>query len=167
MCTVPPGKQKCCRQRPRPSCRTCACATAAVGPSLDESVKKLKADPKAVLQEILEPSRNIEEKYRKQVLELDDETFISGNVIAEDEKSLTIQTGPTVDQAQKIDKKSIASRRSSLSPSCGWFAEPDRQRTDPGPAGLRTGRRQRKRCGFRAQTLEGDRHTTDLVSVGT
>ena len=87
--------------------------TAAVGPTLDESVKKWKADPKAILQEILEPSRNIEEKYRKQVLELEDETFVSGNVIAEDETSLTLQTGPTPDQAQKIDKKTIATRRSS------------------------------------------------------
>ena len=87
--------------------------TAAVGPSLDDSVKKWKADPKAILQEILEPSRNIEDKYRKQVLELEDETFVSGNVIAEDDTSLTLQTGPTADQAQKIDKKSIATRRAS------------------------------------------------------
>ncbi len=85
----------------------------AVGPNLVDVVKKYKADPKAVLLEIIEPSRNIEDKYMKVMLELEDEIYISGNVLSEDENTVTIQTGPTTAQEQKIDKKTILSRRPS------------------------------------------------------
>ncbi len=85
----------------------------AVGPNLADSIKKLKGDPKSVLQEILEPSRTIEEKYRKIMFELEDEVYVSGNVIAEDDQSITVQTGPTAAQEQKIAKKSIQSKRVS------------------------------------------------------
>jgi len=84
-----------------------------VGPSLAEAVKKYKGDAKLVLQEILEPSRNIEEKYRKVMFELEDDIYVSGNILAEDEETVTIQNGPTVAQKQKISKKTIQSRRPS------------------------------------------------------
>ncbi len=85
----------------------------AVGPKLSDSVVKYKGDAKAILQEILEPSRNIEEKYRKIMFELEDDVYVSGNIVAEDDESVTIQTGPTAAQAQKIAKKTIQSRRPS------------------------------------------------------
>jgi putative membrane-bound dehydrogenase-like protein len=88
-------------------------ASTAVGPNLEESVRKLKRDPQTLLHEILEPSRNIEEKYRKVVLELEDDIYVSGNVIAEDEQMLTVQTGPTADQARQVIKSTVVSRRTS------------------------------------------------------
>ena len=85
----------------------------AVGPKLSDAVTKYKGDAKALLLEILEPSRNVEEKYRKIMFELEDDIYVSGNIISEDEKTVTIQTGPTAAQEQKIDTKSIISRRPS------------------------------------------------------
>jgi putative membrane-bound dehydrogenase-like protein len=85
----------------------------AVGPNLADTVKKYKGDAKLLLQEIIEPSRNIEEKYRKFVFELEDDVYVSGNIVAEDKDTVTVQTGPTAAQEQKIPTKSIVSRRPS------------------------------------------------------
>ncbi len=84
-----------------------------VGPDLTEVVKKYKNDPKLLLQEIVEPSRNIEEKYRKFMFEMDSGKYVIGNIVTEDKESVTVQTGPTADQQQKISKKEIESRRPS------------------------------------------------------
>jgi len=85
----------------------------AVGPKMDDIVKKYKGDAKALLVEILEPSRNVEEKYRKFVFELQDDVFVSGNIVAEDSETVTVQTGPTASQAQRVAKNTIESRRPS------------------------------------------------------
>jgi putative membrane-bound dehydrogenase-like protein len=88
--------------------------TLAVGPNIEEVVKKYKGDAKPLLMEILEPSRTIEEKYRKFMFLLkDDDTVISGNVVSEDNEFVTVQTGATASQSQKIAKASIESRRPS------------------------------------------------------
>jgi len=84
-----------------------------VGPDLTEVVKKYKNDPKLLLQEIVEPSRNIEEKYRKFMFEMDSGKYVIGNIVTEDKESVTVQTGPTADQQQKILKKEIESQRPS------------------------------------------------------
>jgi len=84
-----------------------------IGPHLDEVVKKYRNDPRAVLHEILEPSRTIEEKYRKITLELDDGTVVSGNVLAEDKETLTIFTAPPTAKEQQIAKNAIESRNPS------------------------------------------------------
>ncbi len=84
-----------------------------VGPNLSDSVAKYKGDAKAVLLEIIEPSRAVEEKYMKVMLQLDDDSIVSGNIVAEDDESLTIQTGPTKAQEQKIAKDMITGRRLS------------------------------------------------------
>jgi putative heme-binding domain-containing protein len=86
---------------------------AAFGPSLSDVVKKYKGDAKAVLQEILEPSKTIEEKFRNVTLETGDENSPSGIILAEDKDTVTIQTGPTAAQVQKIAKSAIKSRRPS------------------------------------------------------
>lgn len=86
---------------------------AAFGPNLDEVVKKYKADPKAVLQEILEPSRNIEEKFRNITMELEDDTII-GMILAEDQASVTVQSGPAPAEPQKYARSAIKSRRPSM-----------------------------------------------------
>ncbi|MDZ4847709.1 MAG: PVC-type heme-binding CxxCH protein [Pirellulaceae bacterium] len=85
----------------------------AVGPNLSDVAKKYHSDPKVMLLEILEPSRNVEEKYRKVMLELEDDIFLTGNILAEDEQTVTIQTGPTQAQEQKVAKSTIQSRRLS------------------------------------------------------
>jgi putative membrane-bound dehydrogenase-like protein len=86
-----------------------------VGPNVDDTTKKLKRDPKALLQEILEPSRNIEEKYRQVILELENGKALVGIITAETPTTLTILSGSPA-KAQDIPKKSIDARsRSSLS----------------------------------------------------
>jgi len=85
----------------------------AVGPNLADVVKKYKGEAKTLLQEIVEPSRNIEDKYRKFMFELEDEIYVSGNIVSEDADTVTIQTGPTAAQAQKVAKMAIISRRPS------------------------------------------------------
>ena len=84
-----------------------------VGPNLDEVLKKYKHDPSAVLKEILEPSRNIEEKFRTVLLGLEDGTTLNGNVVLEDEDSVTILTGPPEFKERKVEKQTIEARRSS------------------------------------------------------
>lgn len=83
-----------------------------VGPDIDETVKKYKKDAKVLLQEILEPSKNIEDKYRQVTIELDDGSSRIGIVMAEDVTTVTIMTGSPAKE-QKISKKSIDSRRVS------------------------------------------------------
>ncbi|QDV23518.1 PVC-type heme-binding CxxCH protein [Aureliella helgolandensis] len=85
----------------------------AVGPNLSDVVLKYKGDPQMVLREILEPSRNIEEKYLKFMFELEDDIYLSGNIVAEDDKTVTVQNGPTAAQAQRVFKSDIVSRRPS------------------------------------------------------
>jgi putative membrane-bound dehydrogenase-like protein len=84
-----------------------------VGPDLAEVVKKHKGDPKVVLREILEPSLNVEEKYRKFMFEMESGVYVIGNIVTEDKESVTVQTGPTADHQQKILKKEIESKRPS------------------------------------------------------
>ena len=84
-----------------------------IGPDLVDVVKKYRGEAKAVLHEILEPSRTIEEKYRKITLELEDGSILAGNVIAEDRQTVTIYTAPPMAKEQKVAKSSIESRNPS------------------------------------------------------
>lgn len=83
-----------------------------VGPNIDDTMKKYKHDASAVLREILESSRNIDEKYRQVVLALDDGTVHTGIVVAEDAKTLTILSG-TPAKKLEIPKNSIDARQPS------------------------------------------------------
>ena len=85
----------------------------AVGPHMDDIVKKYRGEAKAVLLEILEPSRTIEEKYRKVTLELDTGIVVTGSVIAEDKDSVTIYNLTPVPKEQKVMKSAIESRELS------------------------------------------------------
>jgi putative heme-binding domain-containing protein len=84
-----------------------------VGPNLREVVKKYKGDAQAVLHEILEPSRNIEEKYRTVALALDDGTIVNGTILQENEETVTILTGSNPVVEQKIPTSSIDARKPS------------------------------------------------------
>ena len=66
-----------------------------------------------MLQEILEPSKAIEEKCRNVTLNLGDENSSPGLLLAEDATTVTIQTGPTAAQVQKVAKSAIKSRKPS------------------------------------------------------
>jgi len=81
-----------------------------IGPNLEDVVKKYRGDAKVVLQEILEPSRTIEEKYRTITLELEDGSSLTGNVLAEDRDTLTIYTARPTAKEHKITKSKIESR---------------------------------------------------------
>jgi putative heme-binding domain-containing protein len=87
----------------------------AFGPNLGEVVKKYKGDAKTLLQEILEPSRQIEEKYRNVTLALEDDTFVAGLILAEDKDSVTIQDRPAPAMPRKVAESSISERRGSVS----------------------------------------------------
>ena len=81
-----------------------------VGPNLADVVKKYRGEAKAVLHEILEPSRNIEEKYRTITLELEDGSTLTGNVLAEDRETLTLYAARPTAKEHKIAKSTIESR---------------------------------------------------------
>jgi putative membrane-bound dehydrogenase-like protein len=83
-----------------------------VGPGIDVTVKKYKHDPGAVLREILESSRNVEEKYRQVIVALEDGTTQIGVLAAEDENTLTLLTG-TPPRKLEIATKSIDDRATS------------------------------------------------------
>jgi putative heme-binding domain-containing protein len=95
------------------SCHQLGKEGTAFGPNLGDTVKKYKGDAKAVLAEILDPSKTIEDKYRNVTLELGDENSLSGLILAEDAASVTIQTGPATNQIQKVAKSAIKSRKAS------------------------------------------------------
>ncbi|HEX8913483.1 MAG TPA: PVC-type heme-binding CxxCH protein, partial [Humisphaera sp.] len=83
----------------------------ALGPKMGDVVAKYKADPKAVLQEILDPSKTIEDKYRNVLVDLGDDNTVAGIVVAEDATSLTVQSGAAAGQVQKVDKAKVKGRR--------------------------------------------------------
>ncbi|MCA9121067.1 MAG: ThuA domain-containing protein [Planctomycetaceae bacterium] len=83
-----------------------------VGPNIDDTVKKYKHDATALLREILEPSRNIDEKYRQVIVALVDGKTHIGVIASEDESKLTLLSGSP---PQKLDiaKQSVDDRIAS------------------------------------------------------
>ncbi|MCA9031029.1 MAG: c-type cytochrome, partial [Planctomycetaceae bacterium] len=81
----------------------------AVGPNIDATVKKYKQDAGAVLREILDSSRNIDEKYRQVIVALEDGRTRTGVIAAEDDKTLTLLSGSPPQEVQ-IPKQSIDDR---------------------------------------------------------
>lgn len=84
----------------------------AVGPHIDDTVKKYKGDASAILREILESSRNIDEKYRQVIVALEDGKTHIGVIASEDESMLTILSGSPPKEL-KIPKQSIDDRVTS------------------------------------------------------
>lgn len=83
-----------------------------VGPNIDETITKHKRDASVVLREILEPSRNIDDKYRQVVVALEDGRALTGIVAAEDASTLTLLSG-TPPKKLEIPKNSIDDRIAS------------------------------------------------------
>jgi putative heme-binding domain-containing protein len=84
---------------------------AAFGPNLTGLFAKWKGDRAAVLEQIIDPNKAIEEKFRNTSLEIGDENSFTGIVLAEDNDTVTIQTGPSTALIQKVKKSDIKSRR--------------------------------------------------------
>jgi putative membrane-bound dehydrogenase-like protein len=82
-----------------------------VGPYVQETVAKYKGDAQAILHEILEPSRNIDEKYRAVSLALDDGSVVTGNIVSEEGGIVTILTGSNPVVERKISASSIDARK--------------------------------------------------------
>ena len=85
------------------------------GPELTGVAAKYKGDPKAVLAEILEPSKNLEPRYRPIEFTLGNDDPFTGFLIKEEGETLTIQTGPGEAMVKKFAKKDLTSRASSSS----------------------------------------------------
>lgn len=85
----------------------------AVGPPISETVTKYHGDAKKILLSIIEPSQQIEEKYKTVLFEFEDDVYVSGNIVAESDESVTIQAGMNQGGAKKLDKKLILSRTPS------------------------------------------------------
>lgn len=78
-----------------------------VGPELSETFAKYKGDRSAVLQEILDPSHKIDDKYAVHlILDADDQTF-SGLVISEDKEKVTLLENPEAKEPTVILKDDI------------------------------------------------------------
>jgi len=86
---------------------------APIGPNLADAITKYKGEAQTVLQEILEPSRNIEEKYRTVTLQLEDGTLVTGTVLAENSKTVSVYSATPQPKEQTISKDSIEARHPS------------------------------------------------------
>src|SRR5262249_25280748 len=85
------------------------------GPELNGVFQRYKNDRAAVLQQIIEPSRIIEDRYRSFNFELKGGEPVTGMILKEDPESVTIQTGPADSLVQTLMKSEILSRRPQAS----------------------------------------------------
>lgn len=81
------------------------------GPDLTDVFKRYKDDRGAVLQQILEPSKVIDDRYRNYNFELKSGDPVVGMILKEDDQSLTIQTGPADSLIQVLKKSEILRRQ--------------------------------------------------------
>jgi putative heme-binding domain-containing protein len=79
-------------------------------PDLTDVFERYEQDAVRVLAEILEPSKNIEEKYMNHLFVLTSGEVATGIVTAEDVNSLTVQSSGDDSQAVTIDKRDIVER---------------------------------------------------------
>ena len=84
-------------------------AGVSVGPNIDETITKYKRNARDVLREILEPSRNIDNKFRQVIVALESGNFVTGVIASKDKGKLTLMSG-TPPKKVEIDMKSIDSR---------------------------------------------------------
>jgi putative heme-binding domain-containing protein len=82
----------------------------AYGPNLTDVFTRYKNDRANVLQQILEPSKVIEDRYRNFNFELKDSEPVMGLVLKEDAETVTVQTGPADSLMQVIQKSEILKR---------------------------------------------------------
>jgi putative heme-binding domain-containing protein len=86
-----------------------------IGPNLDEIARKVadkKITPADVLHSVLEPSKDIEEKYRPVLIETNDGEVATGIVLEKTADSLTIVAGPRA-KPRTIKLKDVAEKAES------------------------------------------------------
>ncbi|MEZ6087861.1 MAG: plastocyanin/azurin family copper-binding protein [Pirellulaceae bacterium] len=79
----------------------------AVGPELADVLSRWKGDKLAVLQEVLDPSHKIDPKYVVHVLLTVDGKAVSGIVVAEDKKTVSILANPESPEPMVVDRDDI------------------------------------------------------------
>jgi len=87
----------------------------AYGPDLTGVLARYKNDRASVLQQILEPSKVIEERYRNVNFELKAGEPVTGMVLKEDSHTVSIQTGPADSLIQTLNKSEIEKRQPQTS----------------------------------------------------
>ena len=85
------------------------------GPELTDVFKRYKNDRAQVLQQILEPSLQVDPKFRNIRFDLADGDSAVGIILKEDDQTVTIQTGPADSLMQVLQKSQIKSRREQTS----------------------------------------------------
>jgi putative heme-binding domain-containing protein len=81
------------------------------GPDLTETFKKWKGDRASVLQQIIEPSKVIEDRYKTYEIVLKDGDSVFGMIARDEADNVVLQTGPADNLVQVIKKSDIASRK--------------------------------------------------------
>jgi putative heme-binding domain-containing protein len=79
----------------------------AVGPELSEIYQKQKGDLRAVLREMLEPSRAIDEKYALYNIVTDSGKIVSGIIVGQDAGQITLITNPDNPQPLTLERDEI------------------------------------------------------------
>jgi len=87
----------------------------AYGPDLTDVLARYKGDRAAVLDQILDPSKTIADRYRNYEFEMADGESLFGLIVKEDPESITIQTGPADTLIQTIQKPQIKGHRAQTS----------------------------------------------------
>jgi putative heme-binding domain-containing protein len=87
----------------------------AYGPDLTDVFARYKNDRTNVLQQILEPSKIIEDRYRNITFELSNAEPMTGMILKEDTDTVTIQSGPAESLIQTLKKSEIQQRRAQTS----------------------------------------------------
>jgi putative heme-binding domain-containing protein len=82
----------------------------AFGPDLTDLLVRYKDDRTNILQQILEPSKIVEERYRNFDFDLKNADPVTGIILKEDPESVTIQTGPADSLIQTFKKSDIEGR---------------------------------------------------------
>ncbi len=82
----------------------------AYGPDLSDVFNRYKNDRANVLEQILEPSKKIDDRYRNYNFELKDGDSVLGMLLKEDPETVTIQTGPADSLIQTLKKSEIRQR---------------------------------------------------------
>jgi putative heme-binding domain-containing protein len=85
------------------------------GPDLTEVFERYKKDRAAVLEQVLEPSKIVDDRYRNFEFELSGGDSVTGLVLKEDDQNVTIQTGPADSLIQTLKKTEIQQRKPQLS----------------------------------------------------
>jgi len=82
----------------------------AYGPNLTDVFTRYKSNRATVLEQILEPSKIIDDRYRNFSFDLKDSDPLTGMVLKEDAEAVTIQTGPADSLVQVLKKSDILKR---------------------------------------------------------